>query len=90
MNSRVVQGVVVGGLAFAAVAAPLLIGGSSSDVQAQCRAYLGSRNDGICIDGPDTQAPSLFSPINVGPTGEGPGISSGNLLPGQTIEMPIA
>jgi hypothetical protein len=82
--------VIVGGLAVAAVAGPIVIGGSSSDVQAQCRAYLGSRNDGICIDGPDTQAPSLFPPITLGPTGEGPGISSGNLLPGQTIEMPVA
>jgi hypothetical protein len=74
----------------AAVAGPAVIGGGSSDVQAQCRAYLGSRNDGICIDGPDTQGRALFPPVTVGPTDEGPGISSGNLLPGQTIEMPVA
>ena len=88
MASRAARLLVLGGLAVAAVA-PALVGGSDR-VDAQCLATFGSRNDGICLDGPSAPGPD-FPAFGVGPTdGSGPGISSGPLFPGQTIEMPLA
>ena len=88
MTSRATRLLVLGGLAVTAVA-PALVGGPDR-VDAQCLATLGSRNDGICLDGPSAPAPG-FPAFGVGPTdGGGPGISSSPLFPGQTIEMPLA
>jgi hypothetical protein len=81
--------VILGGLAIAA-AVGLTLGGGPDSVDAGCLATFGSRNDGICLDGPSAPAPD-FPSFGVGPTdGGGPGISSSPLLPGQTIEMPLA
>jgi hypothetical protein len=82
--------VIMGGLAFAAVVVPVSMGGSE-DVRAQCNAYFGSRNDGICLDGPEPQVSFGIPPVTVGPTdGGGPGLSTGPLLPGETINIPVA
>jgi hypothetical protein len=88
--TRVWRVVILGGMVAASVIGPALAGGVDQ-VDAQCRAYFGSRNDGICIDGPDQPTPN-FPFIGVGPTGNGPGLTTGPLLPGQTIggQIPLA
>jgi hypothetical protein len=83
--------VILFAMTVAAVAGPALVGGVDR-VDAQCRAVFGSRDDGICLDGPSAPAPE-FPSFGLGPTDDGgPGITTGPLLPGQTFggEIPIA
>jgi hypothetical protein len=79
---------IVGGL----VAAAGLIATSpmpTTDINAQCRAFLGSRNTGTCIDPPSDPAPQ-FPTVGIGPTDSGgSGLITGPLLPGQTFEGTI-
>jgi hypothetical protein len=84
MAKRLGWVLVLTGIAAAAAVGPALASGPDR-VDAQCRATFGSRNDGICLDGP-TIPPPDFPFLNLGPTnGAGPGITSGPLFPGQTI-----
>jgi hypothetical protein len=84
MTKRLGWVLVLTGIAVAVAIGPVLAGGPGS-ADAQCRATFGSRNDGICLDGPSNPPPD-FPFFNLGPTnGGGPGITSGPLFPGQTI-----
>jgi hypothetical protein len=58
----------------------------ATDLSAQCRSFLGSRDSGICLDGPSDPA-AQFPPVGIGPTDGGrTGLTTGPLLPGQTFE----
>jgi hypothetical protein len=87
MATRIGFLVLLGGVAVAGVVAPALVD-DPGQLDAQCRAWLGSANDGVCIDGPSDPGPD-FPTVGIGPTGEGPGISTSPLLPGDTINIPI-
>jgi hypothetical protein len=85
--------VILGGLVLVGVIAPALVS-ATDHVDATCRAVFGSRNDGICLDGPpgppaEAPPPGFIPGFGVGPTNNGVGISSGPLLPGQTIDTPV-
>jgi hypothetical protein len=88
MTARIGRLVILGGLALVAAVGPALVSGPDR-IDAKCLATFGSRNDGICLDGPSAPPPD-FPWFGVGPTdGGGPGISSGPLFPGQTIGGPV-
>lgn len=95
---RVARRVIIAGVAVAAVFGGFFGGvfGVSGRVEAQCRAFLGSRNDGVCLDGPSGQPGGVSTQpgipwVGIGPTDNGgPGISTGPLFPGQTINVPLA
>jgi hypothetical protein len=77
--------VILGGLVLVGVIAPALVSGQGN-VDAACRAVFGSRYDGICLDGPpgpptEAPPPGFIPGFGVGPTDNGPGITSGPLLP---------
>jgi hypothetical protein len=80
---------ILGGFTVVAVVGPAFL--SAPDrVDAKCLATFGSRNDGICLDNPSPPAPDSPS-FGVGPTdGNGTGISTSPLFPGQTIQLPVA
>lgn len=90
---------VAGALALAAVAVPALAALSASGTQTQgwsasptCLAWYGSRDDGQCLGYSNGQGGSIGTPgIAVGGsnTNGGLGVSSGPLMPGQTISMPL-
>ena len=56
---------------------------------AQCRAVFGSLNNGTCLDGPSDPGTAGIPAFGIGPTDNGPGISTGPLFPGQTINTPV-
>jgi len=88
MTTRVWRVVILSALAVAAAVGPALAGGADR-IDAQCLATFGSRNDGICLDGPSAPAPD-FPSFVVGPTdGSGPGLSTSPLFPGQTVNIPV-
>ena len=82
-------------LAGAAVAAPLLsvTGNVSTSATGQCLAWFGSRDDGQCI-GYSNGSPTYIGTPNLGVWGpgygNGLGITSGPLLPGQTINQGLS
>lgn len=89
---------VVGALAAAAVAVPALTALSASTTQTtdtatgNCLAWFGSRDDGQCLSYSNGQGGSIGTPgIAVGGsnTGGGLGVSTGPLMPGQTISIPM-
>lgn len=93
MSKRVRPVVILGGVALVGLIAPALVSGPG-DVDAACRAVFGSRYDGICLDGPpgpptEAPPPGFIPGFGVGPTDNGPGITSGPLFPGQTIDTPV-
>lgn len=84
----------LGMFALAAAAAAAFVALSASEnaptAVAHCRAAFGSLTNGVCLDEPSAApAPNGTPAFGVGPTGEGPGISSSPLFPGQTIGGPI-
>ena len=87
---------VAGGLAVAAVAVPMLASlGSGPDTrtaEGNCLAWFGSRDDGICM-GYSNGTPTYIGTPQLGiwgpGYGNGLGITSGPLLPGQTINQGI-
>ncbi len=81
-------------LAGAAVAAPLLSASAqlSTTATGQCLAWFGSRDDGQCI-GYSNGSPTYIGTPNLGvfgPNYGGLGVTSGPLLPGQTINQGLA
>jgi hypothetical protein len=97
-NNRARRLIVVGAFAVAAAAAPATVGalstdtGSSDHVVAKCLAWFGNKDDGYCLSysNPNSGASGGFPPVSIGSPGSGsPGLSSGPLLPGQTISTPI-
>jgi hypothetical protein len=89
MPMRMGRLVILGGLVAVIAALGPVLGSAPDRVDAKCLAVFGSRNDGICLDGPSAPAPDSPS-FGVGPTdGGGAGISSSPLFPGQTIQTPL-
>jgi len=94
-TSRVRRLAVAAALVAAALSAPVLValaasGESANSATGECLAWFGSRGDGICM------GYSTGNGINVGTPdfgiygpGYGYGITSGPLLPGQTINQGI-
>ena len=81
-------------LAGAAVAAPLLSASAqvSTTATGQCLAWFGSRDDGQCI-GYSNGSPTYIGTPNLGvfgPNYGGLGVTSGPLLPGQTITQGLS
>ncbi|MBV8965972.1 MAG: hypothetical protein JO191_07335 [Mycobacteriaceae bacterium] len=88
MTIRIGRLVILGGLAVFAAFGPALTS-TAERVDAKCLAVFGSRDNGICLDGPSAPAPDAPS-FGLGPTdGNGLGVSSSPLFPGQTIQMPL-
>jgi len=89
---------VVGALTVAAAAVPALAALSASHPQTtqtatgNCLAWFGSRDDGQCISYSNGQGTSIGTPgVAVGGTntGGGLGVTTGPLMPGQTISLPM-
>lgn len=87
----------VGGLTVAAVAVPTAAvlapsGPVAVSAQGECLAWFGSRNDGTCI-GYSNGTPTYIGTPQFGVwgpgAGNGLGITTGPLLPGQTITRGI-
>lgn len=96
-KNRVRRIAVVGALA-AAVALPALAALSASTTQTtdtatgNCLAWFGSRDDGQCLSYSNGQGGSIGTPgVAVGGsnTNGGLGVSTGPLMPGQTISIPL-
>ena len=88
---------VAGGLVIAAVAVPIAVtlgssGPGATSAEGNCLAWFGSRDDGICM-GYSNGNPTYIGTPNLGVYGPGYGgglgITSGPLLPGQTITQGI-
>lgn len=88
---------VAGGLAVAALSVPVLAALAASDpatsvATGNCLAWFGSRDDGICM-GYSNGTPTYIGTPEFGVWGpgygNGLGITTGPLLPGQTINTPI-
>jgi hypothetical protein len=88
---------VAGGLAVAAVAAPILValgsaGPVTTSAEGNCLAWFGSRDDGICM-GYSNGTPTFIGTPQFGiygpGYGNGLGITTGPLLPGTTINQGI-
>lgn len=102
-NTHARRIVAVGALAVAAAAVPALaiLSASGPSISAapgsgNCLAWVGSRNDGQCIswsNGTPTYIGTpdfgIYGPEANGGTGSGIGITTGPLLPGQTISIPL-
>lgn len=91
------RAVMAGGLAIAALTAPALAATNAADsttsATGQCLAWFGSRGDGQCI-GYSNGNPTYIGTPQGGYLGPGygnglPGMSTGPLLPGQTITQGI-
>lgn len=89
--------VMAGGLAFAALTLPALVTLGAPDAgttaTGNCLAWFGSRGDGQCI-GYSNGNPTYIGTPSVGIWGPGygnniPGMSTGPLLPGTTINQGI-
>ena len=99
-NNRARRLIVVGAFAVAAAAVPTTVAalstdtGSSDHVVATCLAWFGSKTDGVCIaysmssgGGPATGGVPSTS---VGGRKSGnPGLTTGPLMPGQTVSTPM-
>lgn len=102
-NTRARRFAVAGALAVAAAAVPTLavLGASGPSISADpgsgtCLAWFGSRNDGQCISWSNgtpayigTPDFGIYGPEANGGNGGGIGITTGPLLPGQTISIPL-
>lgn len=88
-NNRAVRLVAVGGFAAALAAAPAYAAlatpevGLTDQVVAKCLAWLGSREDGVCI------GVSNGSPVSGGIPPVAIGGPTGPVFPGQTINIPL-
>lgn len=88
--------VAAGALAAAALTGSALAAlgtATTASATGKCLAWYGSRDDGICL-GYSNGSPTYIGTPSVGIWGPGygnniPGLSSGPLLPGQTINTPI-
>ena len=84
-------------LTLALVAGPVLAVAFAPTVSASgdCLAWFGARGDGICM-GYSSGSPTYIGTPNVGVygpnggVGSGIGLVTGPLLPGQTINVPLA
>lgn len=94
-SNRTRRFVAVGAFAAAAVAAPAFLAATTpqSDVTAApaCLAWFGNKEDGKCLSYSNGQpAVGGIPPVSIGAPGSGnPGLSTGPLLPGTTINQSI-
>ena len=99
-NTRARRIAAIGALAAAAAAVPALaaLTDSSTSTTAAtgsgtCLAWVGARNDGQCIGWSNGSGTSIGTPqIGVGsPNSSSPGlgVTTGPMLPGQTINIPL-
>ena len=97
-KNRALRIAAVGALAVAAAAVPALAelgasGTQTSSATGNCLAWLGARDTGTCISYSNGQGVNVGTPqFGVGsPNSSSPGlgVSTGPMLPGQTITMPI-
>ena len=97
MTTSNVRWVAAGALAVAALAGSVVTALGTAAVPevtatGQCLAWLGSRDDGKCI-GYSNGSPTMIGTPNVGVWGpgygNGLGVTTGPLLPGQTINQGI-
>ena len=94
-KNRVRRVVVAAALAAAAAAVPALaISGHSgtpvNSATGQCLAWFGSRGDGICMGYSTGNGINVGTPdVGIYGPGYGLGVSTGPLLPGQTISQGI-
>lgn len=100
-NSRARRFAAFGALAVAAAAVPALAAltdasTSSTSATGTCLAWVGSRNDGQCISYSNgtpafigTPDFGIYGPDANGGNGGGIGVTTGPLLPGQTISIPL-
>jgi hypothetical protein len=97
-KNRVRRIAAVGALAVAAAAVPALAalgasGTQTSSATGTCLAWYGSRDDGICLSYSNGQGVNVGTPqVGIGgPNSSSPGvgITTGPLLPGQTISIPL-
>jgi hypothetical protein len=91
VTNRVRRVLVLGALAGAAAAWSVYFFSAAGPnrLEADCTALFGSFNDGVCISEPiDTGA---APPIWIGPNEDGnaTGVTTGPLLPGRTINIPL-
>lgn len=83
------RALLVGALASLPVLAVVGASGSDATPVAQCRAFLGSMNNGVCLDDPTpAPAPDAGTP-SVSFGGPGNGITTSPLFPGQTFNIPL-
>lgn len=97
--TRAKKVLVAGAFAIAALAGPVVaaVGNSAAPeltaTNGQCLAWFGSRDDGQCIGYSDGSGTTLGTP-NLGVYGpgygNGIGVSTGPLLPGQTINKGLS
>ena len=97
-NNRARRLIVVGAFAVAAAAVPATVGalstdtGSSDHVVAKCLAWFGNKDDGYCLSYSNQKSGGTggIPPVSIGsPRSGSPGLSTGPLMPGQTISTPI-
>lgn len=95
MTIRAHRLVAAGALTVAAVAAPIAIALSSADttqVDAGCLAWYGSRDDGICLSYSNGNGMNVGTPgVGVGGSNSsgGFGVSTGPMLPGNSWNSPV-
>lgn len=97
MPAKKLRAVVLGACALAVAALPAVgMSGPPPTVVAQCTAVSGPMNDGVCLDQPPADSPPAVGPsvgtpwVGIGRTNSGgPGISTGPLFPGRTINIPL-
>ncbi len=97
---RARRAVVVGAFVVAAAAAPAYAVFSTPDAAndqagGRCLAWLGSMADGQCIAYSNSNGAGSVNggipPVAIGgPNSGNPGLSTGPLFPGQTINVPLA
>lgn len=100
-NTRARRIAAFGALAVAAAAVPALAAltdasTSSTSATGTCLAWVGSRNDGQCISYSNgtpafigTPQLGVYGPDAGSMPGGGIGVTTGPLLPGQTISIPL-
>jgi hypothetical protein len=95
-NTRVRRIAAVGALVVAAAAVPALaeltVSTSTTTATGVCTAWFGSRGDGQCLAYSDNNVSIGTPQVGIGGPNSGSpgvGISTGPLLPGQTISIPM-
>ena len=97
-NTRTRRIAVVGALVVASAAVPAMVAlthanSSSTSATGTCLAWVGSRDDGQCISYSNGQGVNVGTPqFGVyGPNSSNPGfgVTTGPLLPGQSISIPL-
>ena len=85
---RVIAAAALAAPALAALVAP---GATANATTGECLAWFGSRGDGICMGYSNGSGTTIGTPdLGIYGPGYGLGVTSGPLLPGQTISQGIS